>query len=809
MTHRASEVSRTMFVGMKQKWLAAVAAVCLGALVAEAASPSLGTILPRGGQRGTEVEVTFSGGSLADAEGLLLEEHGISLVEMTPAEDGKSAKAKLALAPDAPLGPQGVRVRTRTGVTNMVMFSIGNLTEISEPEPNGTAEEAQEVAVGTTVNGVVTSEDVDYYAVNLEAGARLAVEVEALRLGGTLFDPKLRLFSPKGHELIAEDDTQLLRQDAAFVHTAEEAGRYLVAISEASYGGNGSSYYRLHLGAFPRPLSVVPLGGPAGQTVEVTWLGDPGVASQQVVVPAMAGPGLGTNAALLGTTGSISVAAETGIAPTDIPFRVSDLANFVEAEPNNEFGAATPGEVPGAFQGVISEPGDQDFFQFEGKKDQVYDFRVWAREMGSPLDSVLRIKKPDGGEVTASDDSAGLDSSVRATLPEDGTYRIEVYDHLVRGGESFGYRVEVTPVLPSYTFGLIDNRSGTLTVPQGNQSYILVNLRRRDFGEAVRLTLDGLPEGLHAEPVVFDKAETTRPVVITATAETPVGGSMVRLMGVQEGVENGLTGQLDHEIRLVNGNNDTTFYGIQTDRLAVAAAEPSPFKVSIVPPQAPMVHSGRRNLTVQVERAEGFTGEVVLDFPWLPTGLGGGSAKVPGEQTSGEVSFEVRGETPVGTHNIFVRARSAGWEIVSPWCPIEVQEPWFTFQLAEMETEQGKGLSYAVTVNQRQAFEGEFNVELAGLPNGVTTEALPMTKDTAELVFPLTVAADAKVGKHQSITARTTIVYQDEPVYHVNGGGKLKVYEPLPEELQAKAPPPEEKKEEAEEEKRKTRFPTS
>src|SRR5690606_22104820 len=113
---------------------------------------------------------------------------------------------------------------------NLMLFSVGNLPEHAETEPNNDPETAPLVALNATINGVVTNEDVDYYAVELAEGQRLAVEIEGLRLGNLLFDPKLRLFGPHGHELIAEDDTQVLRQDAGFVHLAAEAGRHVIAV---------------------------------------------------------------------------------------------------------------------------------------------------------------------------------------------------------------------------------------------------------------------------------------------------------------------------------------------------------------------------------------------------------------------------------------------------------------------------------------------------------------------------------------------------------------------------------------------------
>ena len=37
-------------------------------------------------------------------------------------------------------------------------------------------------------------------------------------------------------------------------------------------------------------------------------------------------------------------------------------------------------------------------------------------------------------------------------------------------------------------------------------------------------------------------------------------------------------------VRLVDGRNDSTFYGIYEDRVALAVAEPAPFKIRMVPP---------------------------------------------------------------------------------------------------------------------------------------------------------------------------------------------------------------------------------
>lgn len=776
-------------------------ALCLGLLVSLAAgavSPNLVTVLPRGIPRGAETEVTLVGDNLADAVDIMFHDSGIELVSMAPQEDGKQVKAVLRVAPDCPVGTHGLRVRTKSGVSILKVLSIGALNEIAETEPNSKAEEAQEIALGTTINGVVTSEDVDYFGINLNPGDRIAVEVEALRLGDTLFDPKLRLFGPEGHERMAQDDTQLFRQDAGFVYTSTETGVHRLAISEAAYGGGGNYYYRLHVGQFPRPFGVTPLGGVPGSEVQLNWLGDSGVTAQSVTIPADA-------------HGVIQLAAmtEAGIAPTEIPFRATPFGGVLEVEPNNALAEATPGAVSGAFDGVIGTPGDVDFFKFDGTKDQVFEVRVWARELGSPLDSVLTVYKPDGGGLASDDDAAAIDSKVRVTLPEDGTYAVSVRDHLMRGGETFDYRVEVATVEPALSLSLLENRPVTSVIPQNNYTYLLANVARRDFDGPIKVELLGLPAGVTASTPVIPAGQAMMPVIINAAPDAAAAGALVDVRGTLQQEGSTLNGGLEQEVRLVQGNNDTTFFGRMVDRLALAVSEPAPFSVELVPPAVPTVTNTFRMLTVKATRAEGFAGDIELKFPWLPAGMGGGTAKIPGDQSETQIRLEVRPGTGIQTHELFVAATGGGYELCTPPAPVEVQEPWVNFNLAGGETEMGKPVEIAVTLDQHTPYDGTFKAQLVGLPNGVTAEPLDYTKDTAELKFQVSVAADAPEGKFNSLMIDTVISTDKGDIIHRSGTCELKIYKPLPPTLQAAAPAPAPAEVKPDEPQRKTRFPST
>jgi hypothetical protein len=714
--------------------MAALAAgtVWICTLEAWAGTPQLGQIMPRGAARGTEVEVVFSGQRMAEPTGFLFHAGGVEVQSIEPV-NARQVKAVLRIAEDAPLGGQSVRVVTVLGVSNPRLFSIGALTEMAEPEPNDDIESAPEVPLGVTINGTITNEDVDYFAIECEAGTRLAVEIEAMRLGGRLFDPKLWLYGPEGHELLNEDDTPLLRQDAAFVYEVEEAGRYVVGVSEAAYGGRNDFYYRLHIGSFPRPLSASPLGGMPGNETEVTWLGDAAAPPATVAIDPEA-------------SGTIAVFAENdhGVAPSPQPFRAVPYPSVLEAEPNNARDNATEARAPGAFEGVIDPPGDIDWFTFEGKEGEVYDIHVWARRLGSPLDSVLQVRKPDGSNLGSNVDMYGVDSGVRVTLPEDGQYYVSIRDHLRRGGPTFAYRIEVTPVTPRLALRLVNNDTAQVTVHRGSHAFALIGITRDDFDGPTELVWPDLPGGITVDGQAARPGQGTVPVVFAAESEAPLEGALVPLTArATLDDESTVDGQLEHETVYIYGANRTIFHAETFDTFALATGGAAPFQIEAAVPQVPIVRNGSMELVVRATRDEEFSGEINLSVPWTPPGITAGSAKIAEDGTEARIQLEASGNAAIGVHGIPVVARAQNYEISTPFVPLEVEAPWVAFGLPESETEQGQPIEYRVAVEVSQGFEGQFDAVLYGLPRGVESTPQPVSAETGELVFPLTVAEDA------------------------------------------------------------------
>src|SRR5262249_50753748 len=322
--------------------------------IVQAASPNLGAIRPTGGQRGTEVEITLSGARLGDAQEVLYYQPGITTVSLVKMDDN-NVKAKLKIAPDCRLGLHDLRWRTATGVSELRTFSVGALKEISEAEPNNEFAKPQAIPMEVVVNGVADNEDVDYFVVEAKKGERITAEVEGIRLGITLFDPYVAIMDAKRFELASSDDAALVWQDACASVVAPEDGKYIIQARESAYAGNGNCLYRLHVGNFPRPTATLPSGGKAGEQVDVTWIGDvAGQRSTKVSLPASPPPDFG-----------IQAEDEKGAAPYPNEFRISPFGNVIEVEPNDTPATANPFTGPMALNGIISKPGDVDYFMFK------------------------------------------------------------------------------------------------------------------------------------------------------------------------------------------------------------------------------------------------------------------------------------------------------------------------------------------------------------------------------------------------------------------------------------------------------------
>lgn len=766
---------------------AALGALCLFTGAVQAASPSLQGIMPRGLQRGTTTEVTLSGERLADAMEVFLNRPGLSVGPLTAAEDGKSLRTQVTVAPDCPLGEHYLRLRARSGLSEVRTLWVGTLPSLAEAESNNDFEAPQKIPLGVTVEGVAENEDVDYFAVDLKKGQKLSLEVEGLRLSGSFWDPYVAVLNSQRFELVTADDTALLRQDCHAQLVAPEDGTYIIQIRDTSYVGNGGCRYRLHVGTFPRPTAVHPAGGQAGSEVEVTFLGDAGgEIRQKVTLPPAPQEEFGVHAA-----------ADGQLAPSPNWMRVSPFPNALETEPNDARESATPatGDLPLAFNGIIGQAGDVDWWKFSAKKDQKFTFVAHAKSLRSPLDPVLHIHNKDGGEIGGNDDQGGHDSRLDFTAPYDGEFYLRVRDHLGKGGADYVYRVEATQPAPALTlsipqFARNDYQSRQMVpVPRGNRMAIVVNAARSNFGGDLQFEAPDLPAGVQLLADVMPQSSGGgSPVVFQAAEGAELSGRLVDFAArpIDEALR-GVRGAFQQKLDLMMGEpNNTTYYASTIEKLAVAVVEEVPFRIDIEPPKVPLVHNGTMNLRVVATRREGFKAPITVRMLWFPPNVGGQpTIDIPEGQTEAVYTLNANANAEPRTWKIAVVGESdAGQGQVlasSDLVPLTIAPPYLGMKIEMAAIEQGKAGHVLCKLEWNKPFEGRAKVTLNGLPAKAEAPVLEVGPQDTELQFPVTTTAETPAGQHKQLFCSVEIPEAGALIPHnVGHGGVLRIDPPPP-----------------------------
>lgn len=742
-----------------------------------AGSPRLTHVYPAGVQRGAEIEINCKGSNLEDAKSLLFDEAGFEVTNLAP--DKAAVKAKLKVAPDTRLGEHSFRVITATGVSDLRLLYVTPFPMVEEVEAKPPAPSVpQPVALGTTVYGRTQGEDRDEFEVEAKKGQRISAEVLGARFQTQqIYDPVLTIKAASGQELVEVDDTAFTRQDPVASVIAPEDGKYIVTIREATNAGQGECEYLLNIGSFPRPLAVYPPGGPAGEDLKVQLIGDAaGPLERTIKLPDAADE-------------RFEIFPEDGQpAPQPNFVRVSPFLNVLEAEPNDEITKATaaPYEAPFALNGIIGAKGDTDCFKFTAKKDASYDLSVFARRLRSPLDSVINVYDAKGNRLGNNDDSGSPDSYLRWKAPADGDFFLQVSDQLSRGGPTFTYRVEVTPVAPRITVWLpemVQNSNQerrAIVVPKGNRYASLVRVKRSDIGGALELSPQDLPPGVTVTGTAMDKSTDTVPMVFEAAADAPLAARdfSIQATPVEAPKDVVVKSAVEHDVDVAENGNQKSFYAVKESRLPVAVIDEVPIKLTLVQPKVPLLQTGSMNLKVIAERKNDFKGPIALALLWTPNGLGtAGTVQIKEGENEGVVTISANGNAPTQKWKICV-VGSADFGKGPIWVStelveIEVGAPLIGGQIARTFVDQGDSTTVTVKLDQKTPFEGKAKLALLGLPPNVTADEQEITKDDKEAKFTVKAGANAPPGQHKQMFCQFTLAKDGESMNTTFGNGGI------------------------------------
>ncbi len=400
---------------------------------------------------------------------------------------------------NAEAGEHELRLRTPQGLTNPLLFHVGDLPEVGEPlrdpkfEPP--AKKDLLVTLPCTINGQILPGESDIIRFTAHRGDHIVAATSARTLMPYLadavpgwFQAVLTLYDVQGKE-VAYDDDYRFNPDPVLYYEIPTQGEYTLEIRDAIFRGREDFVYRITAGQLPFITSIHPLGGTVGTPTTLT----------------LKGWNLPTNTMQITPTESTLKHITNPQQPwinNPVVFASDQFPECLEQESNNTVNDAQPLDTPTIVNGQIDQPGDRDIFRFKGKAGQVIVLEILARHLNSPLDSTLALWDANGRQLAFNDDSkeslTGLgthqaDSKILYTLPSDGDYFACVSDAQHQGGPEYGYRLRISPPQPDFEVYIVPS---SLNARSGSSLPITIHAVRKDgFTNEIALEINDAPAG--------------------------------------------------------------------------------------------------------------------------------------------------------------------------------------------------------------------------------------------------------------------------------------------------------------------------
>ena len=419
---------------------------------------------------------------------------------------GEIVVIELTIAEDAIPGQRELRILTKSGLSNPIVFEVGTLPEITELEPNSASQEARlpkqlKMAVlqaPVLINGQIMPGDIDEFNFRAKQGDRLVFEVKARGLIPYLadavpgwFQATLTLYNDQGEEVAFDDDFRF-SPDPVLFYKIPRNGVYRLKIRDAIYRGREDFVYRIAIAERPFITQVFPLGGRTG-TKTTAMISGWNLPEQPLEL----------NTAFSDREFRQSSCNTVKGTTNFIRYAVGMLPEIVEVEPNNSIKVAQKIKLPLNINGRILASGEVDYFKFSGKAGETVVAEIYARQLNSPLDSLLQLLDSSGKIIAWNDDfvhkekylhkaRVGImthyaDSYLMIQLPTDGDYYIRLVDVQNHGGSAYAYRLRISPAQPDF---VLFSTPSSMTMRTGVPYAIKVHLLRRDgFAGAVKISL--------------------------------------------------------------------------------------------------------------------------------------------------------------------------------------------------------------------------------------------------------------------------------------------------------------------------------
>ena len=516
----------------------------------EPPEPTLSSLFPLGGQRGTTIQVQIRGKHLHEVNSLWIQSNSlqarISSVDQIsePAGDASTPPQKnnssdyrvivqMNIDASAPTGLYPLRLVSKQGVTNALDFRVVDQPVIVETDvPGHSALELPRLPV--IIQGRLAEPgEVDSFVFQALEGQNLSVEVLREPGGGLKglltfhrrpLPPEVRLalFGPKGSWLDPDRRARILfSEERSFkpvslhtrgTHRVTQSGQLMLTVSSVFGKGHPDFSYELQLFSGDHcPVEKVGQEDPLG----TDWLGrsfDREVGAEWLDLLESRAPDK--------NQGSLRRSAPTGSVEsgkTISPSRKRAIEQATESEPNDTRNEALTVSVPSVIAGTVDGPGDIDTFQFQVEPGQRLAFEIETPEIKLPyFNPRLSVVDAQDREIftnihrrVAVYNSMGEeDQYPRSLLPKviysfdtGGQYFLQVRDITSRyGGPGYAYRLLIRPQIPHIGQVVLEGVEHFNLVRGQARKLTISTAREEEFTGDVAFSFQGLPPGVEFLP---------------------------------------------------------------------------------------------------------------------------------------------------------------------------------------------------------------------------------------------------------------------------------------------------------------------
>jgi hypothetical protein len=679
-------------------------------------TPVLNSILPSGGKIGSAVEVTFAGANTEEPDKLVFSHPGIKAEAVPPPPPDPKAppntpkptvtKFKVTIEANVPPGHYDVRLVNKWGVSNPRVFTVGDLNEVQEKEPNNDVAEAQRVELESTVNGVISAPtDVDYYVFAGKKGQRVVVSCLTSTIDSRS-QAGLEVYDAKGKMLASNRNYR--DGDALTDVTLPADGDYFVRVFEFTYTtGSADHFYRLSISTSPWIDAIHPSVVEPGKPTKVTIYGrnlpggqlDPNAKEDgrtlEKLVVTVTPPADAASIGRLNYHGLLrpSAASVDGFeyrlknaVGSSNPFLLTYARAPVVLDNEQARTAETPQAitVPCEIAGRVEKKRDRDWYVFEAKAGQVLNIEVFSERLGAPTAMYLVVQNaqtkaaifesPDNPDIVSAKFYARTDDPApyRFTAPADGKYLLLVASRFADtiAGPRHLYRVRITPDQPDFRLVVTPAAQYRQDAPllyQGGHCVLEVFAWRRDgFAGDIALTVEGLPPGVTATPQTLAGPLRHTLLVLSATDAAALWTGEIKVKGTAKVG----TQTIVHEARpggvvwQVQPQQNIPALARLDQSLWLAVRDKAPFTIALTADKTTIVQGDKAVLTFKATRLwpdvkqpiavqTVFQGQQV-PLPFLPPNATLAPPQLnlaPGTDT-GTTTLTVPANVPPGTYTI-------------------------------------------------------------------------------------------------------------------------------------------------------------